>query len=197
MTIRLPFFFLLSVGASLVFAGAAAAGVHSGSSGEGAAPAFSAAEVAPAEACPNQTSPGLSTEEQASVMFCMTNYARAANGLAALKPSRRLGRAAGQKSVDILGCDEFSHYACGRDFDFWDQKFGYLKGCWKVGENIAWGTGSYSTVRAIFTSWLESTEHHENILGPYKEIGIGLRVGELEGNEGAAVWTQDFGSHAC
>jgi len=189
---------LLTVVASLLFAAAAEAGVHSArSSTAGAPPAFSAAEVAPVEACPNQTSPELSAEEQASVMLCMTNYARGTNGLAPLKPNGPLGRAAAQKSVDILGCDEFSHYACGRSFYFWDQKFGYLKGCWKVAENIAWGTGSYATVRSIFTHWLESTEHHENILGPYKEIGIGLRVGGLEGNEGAAVWTQDFGSHTC
>ena len=197
MNIRLTFFFLLAVAASLLFAAAAGAGVHSGPSTEGGPPVFSAAEVAPVEACPNQTNLGLSAEEQASVMLCMTNYARGVNGLGALKPSRRLGRAASQKSVDILGCDEFSHYACGRDFDFWDQKFGYLKGCWKVAENIAWGTGTYATVRSIVISWLESTEHHENILGPYREIGIGVRVGKLESYEGAAVWTQDFGSHKC
>jgi len=108
-----------------------------------------------------------------------------------------LARAAEQKSTDIVGCDEFSHEACGRPFTFWDKKYGYLKGCWKAGENIAWGTGQYSTVGSIFTAWLQSPEHHENILGPYSEIGIGLRVGNLEGNEEAAVWTQDFGSHKC
>ncbi len=188
---------LLAVVGSLLLAAVADAGVRTGRSNLGGAPVFSPGELAPVESCPNQTNPGLSAEEQASVMFCMTNYARGVNGLAPLKSSRLLGRAAAQKSIDILGCDEFSHYACGRDFDFWDQKFGYLRGCWKVGENIAWGTGSYSTVRAIFTAWLESTEHHENILGPYKEIGIGLRVGRLESYEGAAVWTQDFGSHVC
>ena len=188
---------LLAFVASLLLAAVADAGVRSGRSNLGGAPVFSANEVAPVEVCPNQTNPGLSAEEQAATMLCMTNYARGVNGLGALRLSRPLGRAAAQKSSDIIGCDEFSHYACGRDFDFWVQKFGYLRGCWKVGENIAWGTGSYSTVRSIFTHWLESTEHHENILGPYKEIGIGLRVGQLESYEGAAVWTQDFGSHQC
>ena len=194
---RVTSLLLLALVASLLFAVGADAGVRSGRSSLGAAPTFSPTEVAPVEVCPNQTNPGLSAEEQASVMLCMTNYAREVNGLGALRANRQLGRAAAQKSIDIIGCDEFSHYACGRDFDFWIQRFGYLKGCWKVGENIAWGTGSYSTVRSIFTHWLESTEHHENILGPYKEIGIGLRVGQLESNEGAAVWTQDFGSHQC
>jgi hypothetical protein len=81
----------------------------------------------------------------------------------------------------------FSHEACGRPFTFWDQRYGYLKGCWKAAENIAWGTGEYSSLRAIFTAWLESSEHRANILGSYREIGIGVNVGELEGNEGAAV----------
>ena len=158
---------------------------------------FHASEVAPAPVCPGQTTEGMSVEEQVNVMFCMTNYARSVNGLAPLTQSRPLGMAAEGKSSDILGCDEFSHEACGRPFTFWDKKYGYLKGCWKAGENIAWGTGTYSTVGSIFTAWLQSPEHHENILGPYSEIGIGLRVGNLEGNEEAAVWTQDFGSHKC
>ena len=130
-------------------------------------------------------------------MLCMTNYARSFNGLGPLSPQRKLQRAAERKSSDILACDQFSHEACGRPFTFWDQRFGYLKGCWKAGENIAWGTGTFSTVRAIFTAWLESPEHHANILGPYKEIGISMEVGDLEGNAGAVVWTQDFGSHKC
>jgi uncharacterized protein YkwD len=178
---------LLAVAVSLIFASAASARSIS----------FRTDEVAPLTACPGQTAPELSGEEQAAVMFCMTNYARSVNRLTPLSSSRTLGRAAEEKSSDILACDEFSHGACGRPFQFWDQRFGYLKGCWKAGENIAWGSGTYSTVQAIFTAWLESPPHHANILGPYKEIGIALRVGDLEGNENAAVWTQDFGSHKC
>jgi uncharacterized protein YkwD len=159
--------------------------------------AFHANEVAPSAVCPGQENEGLSAEQQVGVMFCMTNYARSVNGLSPLAQNKQLGRAAEGKSSDILGCNDFSHEACGRPFTFWDKKYGYLKGCWKAGENIAWGTGTYSTVGAIFVAWLQSPEHHENILGPYAEIGIGVRVGNLEGNEEAAVWTQDFGSHKC
>ena len=149
--------------------------------------AFHASEVAPAPVCPGQTTAGMSPEEQVGVMLCMTNYARAVNGMPPLTQSRPLGMAAEGKSADIISCDEFSHEACGRPFTFWDKKYGYLKGCWKAGENIAWGTGNLSTVGSIFTAWLQSPEHHENILGPYKKIGIGLEVGNLEGNEEAAV----------
>jgi uncharacterized protein YkwD len=182
----LPILFLLSlVLAALAFAAGASAR------------AFSPSEIAPVETCPNQTDPELPAAAQVETMLCMTNFARATDGLRALAASRQLGHAADQKSADIVNCDEFSHEACGRPFTFWDQRYGYLKGCWKAAENIAWGTGADSTVRAIFTAWLESPEHHANILGPYKEIGIGLRVGGVEGYEDAAVWTQDFGSHRC
>jgi len=172
---------------SLVFASAASAKYFP----------FRAEEVAPASICPGQTATDLSAEEQDAVMLCMTNYARHVNGMGPLSLSRQLGRAAEQKSADIVGCDEFSHEACGRPFSFWIERYGYLKGCWRTAENIAWGTGIYSTVGSIFISWLESPEHHANILGPYKEIGIGLRDGGIEGYEAAAVWTQDFGSHKC
>jgi uncharacterized protein YkwD len=158
---------------------------------------FRTGEVAPIETCPGQTTPGLTPAAQAEIMLCMTNFARGVNGLKPMVPNTQLGHAAEAKSADILNCDEFSHEACGRAFTFWDQRYGYLKGCWKAAENIAWGTGTFSTVRAIMTAWLESPEHHANILGPYKEIGIAFAVGNLEGNEGAAVWTQDFGSHKC
>jgi uncharacterized protein YkwD len=158
--------------------------------------AFHADELAPVSACAGQTAE-LSGEEQVAVMLCMTNYARAANGLAPLRGSKPLRRSAEEKSNDILTCGDFSHEACGRPFTFWDKRNGYLKGCWKAAENIAWGTGDLASVRAIFNAWLNSPEHHENILGPYKEVGIGLRIGTVEGYEGAAVWTQDFGSHKC
>jgi uncharacterized protein YkwD len=160
-------------------------------------PVFDEGEVAPVEICPDQTEPALGAREQAGVMFCMLNFARATNGLVPLQLSRTLGRAAEKKSADILGCDQFSHEACGRPFAYWDRRFGYLKGCWKVAENIAWGTGTFATVRSIVTHLLESPEHHANILGPYRQVGFGLRVGDLEGNEGAAVWSQDFGSRRC
>jgi uncharacterized protein YkwD len=183
--------------AGLVFATAASA--RSASTGPQNAKSFSFSdeEVAPPSTCPGQTATNLSAEEQEGVMLCMTNFARAAHGMSPLSLSRQLGRAAEQKSGDIVSCDEFSHEACGRPFQYWIQRYGYLKGCWRAAENIAWGTGSYATVGSIFTAWLESPEHHANILGPYKEIGIALREGDIEGYEDAAVWTQDFGSHKC
>lgn len=152
--------------------------------------------VAPTSACAHQTDLGASFAVQEQAMRCMTDYAREHDGLGKLANAPSLDGSAGRKSGDILRCDSFSHYACGRQFTYWMQRSGYLAPrCWRAGENIAWGTGSYATVRSIFIAWLHSREHRENLLGPYSSIGIALRIGNLEGHRGAHVWTQDFGSH--
>jgi len=131
-------------------------------------------------------------------MRCMVNYARERKGLQPLVATSVLDRAAGRKSADILRCDQFDHEACGRQFTYWMERFGYLGGgCGAAGENIAWGTGSLGSVRRIFTAWMHSPGHRSNILGDFADLGVGLRVGTLEGNRGAHVWTQDFGSHRC
>ena len=88
-------------------------------------------------------------------MLCLTNQARHRRGLGKLDDIAKLNRSAGRKSRDIIRCDSFSHEACGRDFTFWMQRVGYIPApCWRAGENIAWGTGSYGTVRSIFNAWV-------------------------------------------
>ena len=153
--------------------------------------------IAPASACPNQTDLGAPTGVQLQAMLCMTNYARQASGLKPFARARPLARAAGKKSADILACDEFSHEACGREFTYWIKRFGYAKGCWTAAENIGYGTGELGSVRAVFSAWMNSPGHRANILGKFREIGIGRRVGTIEGASGAVVWTQDFGSRGC
>lgn len=152
--------------------------------------------VAPTSACPDQTDLGASTAVQEQAMRCMTNFARRHDGLGQFGNAAALDRSATRKTDDILRCDSFSHYACGRDFTYWMQRSGYLAArCWRAGENIAWGVEGAGTVRSIFVAWLHSPEHRANILGRFSQIGIALSVGGLEGHRSAHVWTQDFGSH--
>ncbi|HVV90905.1 MAG TPA: hypothetical protein VHB53_10465 [Solirubrobacterales bacterium] len=152
--------------------------------------------VAPPSACPDQNDPEDSPAVQEQAMRCMTNFAREHDGLAGLGDAAGLDHSAVHRNRDMIRCDSFSHYACGRRFTYWIQRSGYLAArCWRVGENIAWGTGSDGTVRAIFVAWLHSPEHRANLLGHFSQIGIALTVGTLEGNPDAHVWTQDFGSH--
>jgi uncharacterized protein YkwD len=156
----------------------------------------SARLIAPLSACPNQGRLDASAEAQESAMRCMTNFARSQAGEAELSPVEELAQSAGDKSDDILRCDSFSHFACGRDFTYWMRQTGYLSSqCWRAGENLAWGTDDYGTVRAIFRAWMNSPGHRENILGDFAQIGISLRVGTLTGQPRTHVWTQHFGSH--
>jgi uncharacterized protein YkwD len=164
------------------------------------APAAGAREisrlVAPRTACAHQSSIEESIAVQEEAMRCMVNYARRHAGEAEFSESDSLDRSAADKSHDILRCDSFSHEACGRQYTYWMQRVGYLaSGCWRAGENIAWGAGDYGTVRAIFEGWIHSPGHRENILGHYRQLGVGLRIGRLDGRSGVHVWTQHFGSH--
>ena len=163
----------------------------------GAATAAPNGLIAPASACPNQTNPGAPAAQQVKAMRCMTNYARQRSGRPPLAGLPSLDRAASGKSGDILRCDQFDHEACGREFTYWFERVGYGGQCAALGENIAWGTGSLGSVRNIFSAWIRSPGHRANILGGFEEIGIGLRTGSLEGNGGAHVWTQEFGSRSC
>jgi len=165
-----------------------------------AAAALAVLALVPASAgaravCAGQDDAGAGATAQEKTMLCLVNQARAQHGLKALAAPHSLARAAAQKSADILRCDEFSHEACGREFTHWIERSGY-RGC-RMGENIAYGSGSFATPRSIFKSWMNSSGHRRNILGPFTDVGIGLQVGALEGSGGAHVWTQQFGSRDC
>ncbi|HET9163172.1 MAG TPA: CAP domain-containing protein [Solirubrobacterales bacterium] len=152
--------------------------------------------IAPPAACPGQTGAQVSTAAREQAMRCMTNFARRHAGRGRLGDAEDLDRSALDKVGDIVRCDSFSHYACGRQFTYWMQRVGYASGrCWRVGENLAWGIGELGSVRAIFRAWIHSPEHRANILGHYSQIGIGLTVGRLDGHADVDVWAQHFGSH--
>ena len=160
----------------------------------GAAGASATGLVAPPGTCPE--APGGAAAEEAT-MLCLTNYARAQAGEDPLEPAAALQDSAAEKAEDIINCDSFSHFACGREFSYWIRANGYMSTeCWHVGENLAWGTGRYGTVSSIFRAWLRSTEHRENLLDArFTQVGIDRRVGQLEGQRGAHIWAQAFGSH--
>ncbi|MDQ3725269.1 MAG: CAP domain-containing protein [Actinomycetota bacterium] len=155
----------------------------------------SLAPVASAASCPKQNDAGASAAAQERAMLCLVNRARVNRGLSRLAAPSSLAWAADRKSADIIRCDEFSHEACGRESTYWAERSGYGQ-C--VGENIAYASGRSATPRYIFKLWMNSQGHRENILrGSYDDIGIGLRVGEIDGVRGAHVWTQVFGIRGC
>src|SRR5262245_43329998 len=131
--------------------------------------------VAPTTVCPGQTRLDAPVATQERVMLCMANYARGQLGLGALEATPQLEGSAKEKARDVLRCDSFSHYACGREFEYWIRASGYLSApCWRAGENLAFGNGPLGSVRSIFRAWMRSPEHRENILGDYTQTGIDL-----------------------
>jgi uncharacterized protein YkwD len=128
-------------------------------------------------------------------MQCLTNYARAEQGVAPLQLNATLNAAGQAKLASDITCAEFSHTPCGQPFD---SVFAtYLQGAtsYEIGENIAWGTGTFGTPRQTMNGWLHSTGHRENILtAAYAELGIGyLPAQTFQGYTGATLWSQEFG----
>ncbi len=128
-------------------------------------------------------------------MQCLTNYARAQQGLAPLQLNAALNTAGQAKLKSDITCAEFSHTPCGQPFDAVFAT--YIQGAtsYQIGENILWGTGSYGTPRQAMNGWLHSAGHRENILtAAYAELGIGyLPEQTFQGYSGATLWSQEFG----
>jgi uncharacterized protein YkwD len=130
--------------------------------------------------------------------FCLLNSERAARGLTALKPDRQLQRAALLHGGDMVDHQYFAHN--GRDGSQPADRIraaGYLSsgGAWRIGENLAWGTGDLATPRAITSAWMHSPGHRANILMPqYRQVGFGVIAGNPSGRDGAgATYVTEFG----
>jgi uncharacterized protein YkwD len=151
--------------------------------------------IAPPSVCPGETDLRAPAVAQEQAMRCMTDFARVHADFGELAEDPQLDASAAEKTGDVLSCDSFSHFACGREFTYWMREAGYIgEGCWHAGENLAWGIGEYGSARSIFEAWMRSPTHRRNILGEYDSIGISLAVGDLEGHAAARVWTAHFGS---
>lgn len=126
----------------------------------------------------------------AGTLVSMTNSARGRNGLGSLSVNSRLTSAAYSKAQDMLANQYFAHTSpSGRTP--WD----FIKGAGYnysyAGENLAIG---YSDASELFSAWIASATHRENILNPnFREIGIAVISGTYEGVETIIV-AQEFGA---
>src|SRR5918997_3867513 len=128
--------------------------------------------------------------------LCVLNTERARHGLRPLRLRRRLSLAARRHSRAMAQHRFFSHDSLsGASFVDRIRRTGYLSGArsWRVGENIAYGTGTRSSARSIGRAWLTSPPHRANILSrSFRAIGIGVARGTPAGGDGA-TYTTDFG----
>ena len=132
--------------------------------------------------------------------LCLINAERRSRGLPKLRYNRRLGKAASRHARDMVRRRYFAHDSPrGRTFVDRIRRAGYLRGRsggWALGENLAWGSGSLGSPRAIVRAWMRSPGHRRNILNPrYREIGVALvRDAPIRGVDLAGTYVAEFGA---
>ena len=127
----------------------------------------------------------VSPSEQA--LLAEVNRIRGAHGLPALRTDGRLVRAARAHTDGMLRQKRFAH----GNFAARLRQFGVRAG--RVGENLAWGSGSLATAPAIVRMWLNSPAHRANLLRPgFRKIGLGTGFGSFAGYDLAIVVTANF-----
>jgi len=122
------------------------------------------------------------------------NHQRANHGLAAVRSSARLSRAADFHSWEMLDANYFAHTS--RDGGSFDERVRRYVNKRALGETLAMlggGCGRGSAHRVV-QMWMDSPPHRAILLsGSYRRIGIGKRVGSL-GSSKACMVTADFSS---
>ena len=163
-------------------------------------------EVEPADTegfpiCPqmNTAVTAATVDKVAKAALCLINKLRRQRRLRALTDSAQLDRAANQHAREMVAKQYFSHDSPdGEGVSDRVKGAGFLRGypSWKVGENLAWGSGANSTARQIVLAWMNSPDHKRNLLDPgYRQAGLAVAVGSpVDGVEGpAGTYTNDFG----
>jgi uncharacterized protein YkwD len=154
--------------------------------------------LAPESACPGQSDPTLPPATQEQTMVCMHNWARAQRGLGPMQNDGKLSRSSLKKAKDIRRCQQFSHNACGRNTFYWVQRVGFETGHYGAGENLEYGQGTMATVRGAMSAWLNSSIHRNDLLTPsWKDVGISVVDGRLDGHPAVAIWVAHFGYHGA
>lgn len=113
-------------------------------------------------------------------VLLIVNTTRHARGLASLVNNAKLAKAARIRTIDQARTQTLSHNGWATTI----RAAGYTGGF--LGENIAYG---YKTPDAVMTGWIKSAAHLSNIVGNYRDSGVGCAVD----SRGRPWWTQDFG----
>ncbi|CAI10198.1 CAP domain-containing protein [Aromatoleum aromaticum] len=132
-------------------------------------------------------------------MLELINSERARVGVQPLAFDGDLNESAEKHSSWMIATDTFSHTGAGGSSPGERMKAaGYVfSGSWAWAENIAWMStrapaGLQDEVLQLHTNLLNSSGHRANLLNDtYREIGVGLEVGQYGSYEGAFV-TQNF-----
>lgn len=132
-----------------------------------------------------------------AAILCLHNQIRAGHDLPALRDNKRLRKAALGHSRHMVAKGFFEHTTPSGvtmvDRILKARYVGEDDG-WMLGENLAWGTGSFATPRGAVQAWMDSPGHRANILKRgYRELGVGVVLGVPVSDAAGATYTIDFG----
>jgi len=102
------------------------------------------------------------------------NEARVAQGLAPLRVSRQLRKAASEHALSMATLGYFSHSSAnGSSVIRRIASFYAARGSksWAVGEVLIWRAGGISASSAV-SSWLSSAGHARQLLGSWRDVGV-------------------------
>jgi uncharacterized protein YkwD len=135
--------------------------------------------------------PRVDSKERAIVSAI--NRQRAKHGLAKVRSSRRLARAADFHSWEMLDANYFAHES--RDGGPFDERVRRYAKHRSLGETLAMlGGCGKGSARRVVRMWMGSPGHRAILLSSaYRRVGLGKRTGDLGGSK-ACVVTADFGS---
>jgi uncharacterized protein YkwD len=158
--------------------------------------ACSAVTAPPARAvtCPGADATGGAASERTAAVVCLTAQARERAHRAALRSADALRRSAALKADSIERCGTFTHTPCGTKMTSQMSRTGYARGCFSVGENLAWVSVGM-TPRDVVKAWLQSPEHRANLLDAhFRDTGVASKVVTLADAGRVELWVQHFGT---
>jgi uncharacterized protein YkwD len=140
-------------------------------------------------------------EHVRAATLCLINRERAAHGMSALRQNSHLEQAAQSHTESMAFGDYFEHVGPRGDTPgdrlrasgyIYSSQIGF-----EIAENLAWGTLSRATPRAIVAAWMASPGHRENILDPHfhdTAVGVSPHLpSSLAHGQTGGIYTQDFG----
>ena len=139
-----------------------------------------------------ETAPLRDLEAVRSEMLARVNAARRSAGLAPLRRSPDLDRAAQEHASDLLERGYFEHVSPEGSTPLSRASAAGYRGL--ISENLHRRTG---TIEAVLDDWLRSPGHRRNLLDPgASDLGVGLAIGPgygLDPSGYRVIWVQSFG----
>ncbi|HYM55856.1 MAG TPA: CAP domain-containing protein [Solirubrobacteraceae bacterium] len=167
-----------------------------------AGPLAVSAAPATASACPGASlrPNGADAPAVTTATLCLINRIRAAHHVRPLRSNRALGhvaagqlssmvrrnyfadvRPSGQTPMSLVRASSYRAHTAGLS----------------VGENLAWGTGSYATPAHIVAEWMASPPHRQIMLsGEYRDAGVAVTAAVpsiLSPSRHGATYAIEFG----